>query len=57
MKLDNPLTKEQQTLVEKNLSLVYWVIIQDTLAPQPAVCHGSHGFPVLFMGVHIGHCF
>jgi len=28
MKLDNPLTKEQQALVEKNLSLVYWVIME-----------------------------
>ena len=28
MKRNNPLTKEQQALVEKNLSLVYWVIME-----------------------------
>ena len=28
MKLDNPLTREQQELVENNLSLVYWVIME-----------------------------
>ena len=44
MKQNLKLTKDQQTLVEKNLSIVNWVIVNN-IHENPGICGLEYGAP------------
>lgn len=47
MKQNFKLTKDQQTLVEKNLSIVHWVIVNN-IHVNPGICGLEYSAPVLY---------